>query len=231
MRLSAQGAKKIGIFFGILIYVGVAIFCDILFYVYVHAVFPTGFMSILALVGVFTTGLSVCSLLYSKQYWFAPGLQMQIALVFWGIECCILVLNAILGFQVGHGTLDPVLANWSFVAPASPVIALLFWGILFLTDPSHKMRQAQEELKTVQLTLYTEELLKQARSVDIQDALLHGARLSAEETAEAITGMRLFHRKEQPSIFIDSSEDTSIKIDNTKKNGVGKIHGNATPPM
>lgn len=219
MNVHLQGAKKIAIFFGILVYVGVSVYADIMFYRYVSHVFPSGFLSVVSLIGVFATGISVCALLFAKFVWFSPGLQTIIAWIFWGVEICILGLNAVLGFQVGDGRMDAVLTNWAFVAPASPLVALVFWGILFLVDPSHKLRQAGEELRAVQLEIYTKELIKQARSVNIQDALLYGAMLSAREMAEGITGLRLFQDEKR-----DNQLENLIVGDNQVEKGTQYTH-------
>lgn len=218
MNLKLQGAKKIAIFFAIVVYVGVSIYADVLFYHFVSRAFPPGFLLIVSVCGVFATGISVCVVLFAKFVWFSPGLQSIISWIFWAVEVCVLALNAILGYQIDSGHLDPVLLQWSFVAPASPLIAFVFWGILFLVDPSHLMRQAREELHAVQRQLYTDQLVKQARSVNIADALQHGAELSAQEVAEEITGRRLFR---DTSIFIDNKNknghNASINIDTAKK--------------
>lgn len=131
--------------FGVI--VAVVLYCDIQFIQVMWKTFPDGFAKIFSMIGAVATGASVIALIGAEAYWFSRGPQMVTGWIFTGIEVIISVLNVILSFELSGGSVDPFMAAWQWICPGTPVVAALFWVIIFNLDEGQKARHEEREMQ------------------------------------------------------------------------------------
>ncbi len=133
--------------FAWLVIISVVLYSEIMFLGIVSVIFPDGILRAGATIGAVATGASVLLLYAGKSRWFRPGTQLITAWVFTGVEVAILILNDILAFALHYGTVDSYLALWKYLCPASPVVALVGWGLIIYLDPARKIAHMQMEME------------------------------------------------------------------------------------
>ena len=159
------------------------LFGDVAFIWMFWNVFPPGIFRIACVLGAFTTTLSVIGLFIGKQRWFRPGAQLVWAWVFAGIELTIAIVNTIAAFSIARGDAS-TFAYWvTFVAPATPFIALIGWFLITWFDEDrkreHKRMEAEDALHDAELEY---ELAAKMAAIRIkQSHLEHGERYLKEE--------------------------------------------------
>ncbi len=127
----------------VLILVAGVIYCEVMFLSMVATAFPTGILRIFASIGAIVGGMSVLLLLLAKSFWFTEGVQLIFSYVFTGFEVVFLIANTVLAFELNSGkTVDSWLAMWETFAPATPVVAIVGWTIIWALDASAKRRHA-----------------------------------------------------------------------------------------
>jgi len=109
-------------------------------------------------------------------------------LIFWVVDVAALALNAILAYGVATGTIDPGLMQWQQLSPATPLLAVIGWGVAFLLDPSHKLRHAQAELEADLIDIHAAQLRQAAKGEIIAETIITGAKQAAADTAAKLTG-------------------------------------------
>lgn len=171
-----------------LTYCGAVIYGDVMFINVMHTAFPDGLMGALATAGAIMTAVSAIALPIALHYWFSPGLQFLWGIIFWGLDVVALGLNAILAYGVATNRIDPALMQWQNVSPATPLIAVIGWGIAFLLDPAYKLRHAQAELESDLIDIHSAQLRNAAKGESVVETITQGAKLSAAETASKLTG-------------------------------------------
>ena len=189
-----MGAFKILALVGAaLAYSGAVIYGDIMFLQTVHVAFPTsGIFGSLAIAGALVTALSALVLPVALHWWLAPGLQFVWGIIFWALDIAALALNSILAFQAASGgVLDPFIETWRAWSPATPMLAVVGWGLVFLLDPSHKERHARAELEADQIDAYAERLRAAAKSPEVSAVITEAARLAAWDFAQRLNGAHL----------------------------------------
>lgn len=157
-KMATEGLVK-GI--AIFIVIAVAAFAEVSFLGMVSAMFPDNVVfKFAAIVGAIATGLSVVTLLFAKLKWIRAGHQHWLSWVFFGFEITIMVLNLILSFALAqpHMTaahLDPWLYAYYEIMPATPIIAMIGWTLIFMTDRAKEKfdneRDLQEELEDAEM--------------------------------------------------------------------------------
>lgn len=191
MNRNKQGMKTLSLALAAATYAGAVLYGDIMFLQVMSDVFPSGILGALAMGGALMTAVSALTLPLALHFWLAPGLQFIAGVIFWAFDVAILALNSILAYAVAAGgPIDPNLALWADFAPASPLVAVIGWGLIFLLDPSHKLRHAQAELESDLIDIHAEQLRQAARSEDVYKMLTAGAVNNAAEMVGALTHLR-----------------------------------------
>lgn len=185
----AKGIRLIAIALAALTYALGVIYGDIMFLSVVSHAFPTGFLAGLAVAGAVATMISALVLPVALHYWFAPGPQFYVGIIFWVADILVLALNSILAYGIATGSTDAWLSMWQQVSPATPLLAVLGWGLIFLTDSSHELRHTQIGLEADQNETYAKRLADAAKSQEVNDIITAGARQLAVEQAHRLTGV------------------------------------------
>jgi hypothetical protein len=183
--------RTLAIVLAAITYCGAVVYGDVMFIQTMHDVFPSGLMGTLATAGAVMTAVSAITLPIALHFWFAPGMQFIWGVIFWALDIVALGLNAILAYGIATGAADPWLLQWRAISPATPLLAVIGWGIAFLLDPAHKLRHAQAELEADQLDIYAEQLRQAARGDDVAEEITAGARAAARQAVGQLTGARL----------------------------------------
>jgi hypothetical protein len=95
-----------------------------------------------------------------------------------------------LAYQVASGHLDAMLATWQMFSPATPLLAVIGWGIAFLLDPSQQERHAVAEMQADQIETYATQMRQAAKSDAVYQEILQAAQLHAREFAQSLHGHR-----------------------------------------
>jgi hypothetical protein len=152
MTKNAQAVRTIAKVISVIILVLGVIYAETMYLSVVEKSFPEGFLRVFAMAGAIVGGLSVLLLLLAKSYWFTEGLQLVFAYCFTGVEVLLMVLNILVAFDtVGGAAKDSWLQIVNqYVSPATPVIAIIGWTIIWSLDASSKRRHAQANLEEEQ---------------------------------------------------------------------------------
>lgn len=185
---NTSAMKMLALFAAALVYAGSVIYGDVMFLTIMQDAFPDGILGTLAMAGAVMTAASALILPLALHYWFAPGLQYVVGIIFWLIDIAVLALNSMLAYAVATGS--DVLATWMPFSPATPLLAVIGWGVLFLLDPSHKLRHAQAELESDLIDIHTEQLRQAAKDAGVSATIQNGARQRAADMAALLTGIR-----------------------------------------
>jgi hypothetical protein len=184
---------------------------DIQFLQVMDKAFPNdGILRALAMAGAVMTAVSALTLPLALHWWFSPGLQFLWGIAFWVLDILALGLNAILAYQIAVGKVDPMLATWQMISPATPLLAVVGWGLAFLLDPSHKERHAIAEMQAGQIDTYAEQMRQASRSEEVYAEILVAAKLQAREFAQSLHGQRVANGSTS-STNNGTSEPTSVK--------------------
>lgn len=189
---NGEGLKFFAIAGAALTYAGAVIYGDIMFLQVVSKTFPgSGVLQALAYAGAIVTAISALILPIALHWWFSPGKQFIWGLLFWGLDIFALGSNSILAFEIATGSKDSFIAVWQVMSPATPLLAVVGWGIAFLLDPSHKLRHAMSDMHAEQIDIYAEEMVKASQSDEVKQIILEGAKKDAKRFAESVTQQRI----------------------------------------
>ena len=188
MSRNVNGLKLLALSAAALIYCAAVIYGDIMFLSIVGKAFPqSGIFASLAIAGALVTAASAIVLPLALHFWFAPGLQFIGGVIFWCADIAALMLNSMLAFQIaGDSALDSFMATWRLWSPATPMLAVLGWGIMFLLDPSHRVRHAQLELEADQADIYASRLKAAAKSPAVDETIRAAANEAARQFSETL---------------------------------------------
>lgn len=193
MSRNMLSLKTLALVGAILAYAGAVIYGDIMFLGVVQVAFPgSGIFQSLAIAGALVTALSALVLPIALHWWFAPGLQFVAGVIFWVVDIAALAMNSILAFQVASGgVIDPWIETWRAWSPATPMLAVLGWGLMFMLDESHKMRHAMAELEADQIDIYATRLRAAAKSQDVSDEITEAAKQAAWDFSQRLNSAHL----------------------------------------
>jgi hypothetical protein len=187
-----QALKTIAITLAALTYAAAVLYGDVQFLTVMQSAFPNDpMLRALAMAGAVMTAVSAMTLPIALHWWFSPGLQFIWGVGFWLIDILALGLNAMLAYELATGVINSIVATWQIVAPATPLLAVVGWGIAFLLDPSHRERHARAEMEANQIDTYADQMRKAANSEEVYAEILAAARLRAREFAESLSGRRM----------------------------------------
>lgn len=189
---NGEGLKFFAIAGAALTYAGAVIYVDIMFLQVVSKTFPgSGVLQALAYAGAIVTAVSALILPIALHWWFSPGSQFIWGLIFWGLDIFALGANSILAFEIATGSKDSFIEVWQVMSPATPLLAVVGWGIAFLFDPSHKLRHAVSDMRAEQIDILADEMVKAAKSAEVKAIILEGAKKDALDFAESVTRQRI----------------------------------------
>ncbi len=185
--------KLVAIIGAALTYAGAVIYGDIMFLQVVARAFPAnGILQALAYAGAVVTAISALVLPIALHWWFSPGLQFVWGMIYWFVDIAALGMNSILSYALSTGgTLDSFLMVWQMIAPATPMLAVVGWGLAFILDPSHKVRHAVSEMEADQIDTYADEMKKAAASPEVYAVILEAAKRHARDFAESVRGRHI----------------------------------------
>jgi hypothetical protein len=235
MDRNTQALKTLAVTLAALTYCGAVLYGDIMFISVMHVAFPSGIMGALATAGAIMTAASAITLPLALHYWFAPGTQFVWGVIFWLVDIAALSLNAMLAYAVATGAGDSYLMQWQQLSPATPLLAVIGWGIAFLLDPSHKLRHAQAELEADLVDIHAAQLRQAAKGEDVSATITTGAKQAAADTAAKLTGRRVAatgqqHKPPQPATLNYNSEQDEEPEIAASSNGHGPApKGNRRP--
>jgi hypothetical protein len=186
-----QALKVIAVALAALTYASAVVYGDIQFLTVMDKAFPHDpVMRALAMAGAVMTAVSALTLPVALHWWFSPGLQFLWGIAFWCMDILALGLNSILAYELAIGTHDSLIATWQIFSPATPLLAVIGWGVAFLLDPSHKERHARAEMEADQIDVYADQMRKAANSDEVYQEILEAAKMRAREFAESLSGRR-----------------------------------------
>jgi len=198
MNRNTQALKTLAVFLAALTYCGAVIYGDIMFISVMHVAFPSGIMGGLATAGAIMTAVSAITLPLALHYWFAPGTQFVWGIIFWFADIAALSLNAMLAYAMATGGGDSSLMQWQQFSPATPMLAVIGWGLVFLLDPAHKLRHAQAELEADLIDIHATQLRQAAKGEDVAATITTGAKTAAADTASRLTGRGVIAQPAKP---------------------------------
>lgn len=187
----AQGIRFIVIGVAALTYALAVGYGDVMFLSVVSHAFPSGFLAGLAIAGALATAASALLLPLALHFWLAPGTQFLVGIGYWVADILVLALNSILAYGLATGATDPWLLTWQELSPATPLLAVLGWGLIFLFDQSHALRHARLGLEADLAEAHAAQLADASRGADVQDIIREGAQAAARDYAHHLTGVRL----------------------------------------
>ena len=204
-----QATKAAVIVVSMAVYAGAIIYADLMFLQIMRTTFATGVLGALAMAGAVMVGVSAIILPLALHFWFKPGAQKMWGFGFYFVDILILALNSILAYQLAQdGGLDSFFAVWALLSPASPVIAIVGWGVAFILDPSNAFHEAIEETKDGARQVYLDEFEAAAKSDESLQTVRAGAKLFASDVVKDIVGT---HAEITTSVDGHEAEEVVIK--------------------
>lgn len=188
---NVRAVKGIGIVLAYLTYAGGVAYGDIMFLVIMWRsnVLPDGFLGTIALAGAITTAVSALVLPIGLHWWFAPGPQLVSGFIFLGVDIIVLALNSMLAWQVGTGA-DAGIWWWQIISPATPLLAVVGWSVIFATDTSNKLTHADLEAEADTVDAYLAGLRTALNSDEVNTIIQQGAMANTRQLAGHVSGQR-----------------------------------------
>lgn len=198
---NTQALKALAITLACLIYAGAVIYGDVMFISMMDNLFPDSpILYALSISGAVMTAASAIALPIALHWWFSPGLQFVWGIIFWLVDIIALALNSILAFAIANtAAVDTILATWSLISPATPLLAVIGWGVAFLLDPSHRRAHAEKELEQDLEDEYARQRMAAAKSDEVRNVILQGALEHAHQYARNVAGARVPGEPPKPS--------------------------------
>lgn len=219
-----KGLQLLAVGLAALTYAGAVVYGDIMFLQVISKAFPqSGLMQALAYAGAITTAVSALCLPIAMHWWFHPGLQFIWGVIFWLLDIAALGLNSMLAYQLAMGGLDSSLSVWAVLSPATPLLAVIGWGLAFLFDPSHQERQARAEMRADQIETYAEEMKKAAQSPEVKQIILEAAVNDARDFAHSLNYHRPVTAGQGAELRISASGETQKIEVKPENNGHAKV--------
>lgn len=177
-----------------LVYCAAVIYGDLMFLQVVGAMFSDDpVLHALSFGGAIMTAASAMLLPIAKIRWLMPGNQMIAGWIFWGVEILLLAANAILAYSIVSGSNNELMVLWRPFSPATPLVAVIGWGILFMLDPRNKMRHAVFEGFADQVDEYSKQMKQITKSGEVQEIMrarsLYWAKVMADVTIPRMMGI------------------------------------------
>lgn len=177
-----------------MVYCAAVIYGDLMFLQVVSRMFSNDpLLHALSFGGAVMTAASAMLLPIAKIRWLMPGAQMLAGWVFWFVEIALLAANAALAYSISTSNTNELISLWRPFSPATPMVAVVGWGILFMLDPRNKMRHAVFEGFADQVDQYSKRMREITRSGEVQKIIderaLYWAKVLADDTIPRMLGI------------------------------------------
>lgn len=179
------------------IYALTVVFAEIMFLSILREVFPEGLTGQFAQLGAVMAGATAIALPLAKDRWIVPGAMLNAAYFFWFVDVVILTLNTLLAFEIATG-LGNMFMWWINYSPASPIWAIVTWGVLMAIHPEHKRRMKAIKFQEEADDLFYDGMLQALNSNEVYQNILTGANEAARRYASRMVGTRLDVSKTLP---------------------------------
>lgn len=179
--------------FSILItYIFAVMFAEVMFIQIMKDVFPDGFVRYFAIAGAIMNGVTACIMPFAKDKYFAPGTMHTAGLVLWGVDVLVMFLNVLLAFEVQQGvTVGGMFSWWYHLSPASPLMAVVTWGLLMVLSPEHEIHQKEMLRKNYIAKSYAEAEFEYIEDGGVNDIITAGARANVRDYAEGVSKRKI----------------------------------------
>lgn len=176
----------------LLIYWGAILFAEIMFIQIMASVFPTGLLRTFAIAGAVANGLTACIMPFAKDHYFSPGAMHNVGLGLWFLDVVVLFLNVLLAFETQQGiTTGGMFSWWYDFSPASPLMAIITWGVLMVLSPEHEAHQKEMLRRNRLIDAYADHEFNLIEDGEVDDILTAGARANVKDLAEKIAKRKI----------------------------------------
>lgn len=178
------------IFFGIIVYLGGIVYSGVHNYQLMTKGVPADLL-IWAIIGIVGLEITAIFVPVALHYWTHDAMHRMAAFAFYGVDLLIIFLNVVLDFAMNSGNTLPSWGEmWLFyVVPASPLIVMIGWSILFLLDPSHRERQMLQEFRASTRVALMKQIAESAKGQDISDIVEASGRKMALDIVQSSLGL------------------------------------------
>ena len=191
-QIRSQDAEGIVKFLIIITYISAIVFAEVMFIQIMKDVFPDGFIRWFAIFGAIMNGATACIMPFAKDHYFAPGKMHNVGLGLWGVDVVVMILNVLLAFEVRQGvTTGGMFSWWYHLSPASPLMAVITWGVLMVLSPEHDVHQKEMLRKTYIATAYAEAEFEYIEDGGVKDILEAGARANVRDYADKLAKRKI----------------------------------------
>ena len=170
--------------------ISVIVYGAMLFYTAAHNInlmalgVPRGFF-LWALLGIVAMELSAIALPVALHWWFFSPMQRLIGVLFYVLDLSVLWANTVLDWHMVRGDFASLpwwlAAYFTFVMPATPLMAGGLWSLLWLLDPSHQEHAMRETLRAATHRAMMDRLAIEARAREVNNLVDASARQVARE--------------------------------------------------
>lgn len=184
--------KRLVMLAGVLVYIAGVVYAEVHGWTLLsNGVSPD--MQIWAGLGMVALGITALALPLALHAWTFDATHRMAAIAFYVVDIALLGLNSFVDFSVNEGQ---VLAGWAqmyfqYILPATPVIAAVGWGLLFLLDPAQKMLQIQQELKAAMQASLAQQIVEAAKSSAVAAEVNEAARKAVSKVSKDLFGVAL----------------------------------------
>lgn len=191
-KMNQDAIKNIVIFFMAAAYVVGIGYAEIMFIQIVSKMFPTGAAGGFATVGAVVAGVTAICMPVALHWWFSPGMQFAVGVLFYMVDLAMLAANAILSYQMAAGgPIDPFFLKWREFCPATPVFVVMGLALVFSFDISHKLRHQQIAIRALQITRVAQGMEQGMNTQEAQQYLAHIGMQAMWSTAQQLHGQAL----------------------------------------
>src|ERR1700674_5493890 len=196
-------------------------------------VFPSGPLQIACYMGAAANLVLMLVLLVGKFVWFRPGAHEIASWMVTGVELLVVILNMILSYQLASGQpLQSLMAAWYYIAPVSPVGAIvLIMTSSELRKKHHEMEieerkdraetefgmamhQAEMEVKTQYLGFVKNNLVEELNAPERQVEMKNHAKVLVTQVLSGISGLSSVPRLSRDSqSALPAPRDVELETD------------------
>lgn len=196
------------------IYWAAIVFAEVMFIQIMQDVFPEGIVRGFAIVGAVMNGATACLMPFAKDKYFAPGKMHTAGLLLWGLDVVIMFLNVLLAFEVQQGIKTGGMFSWWYdFSPASPLMAVVTWGVLMVMSPEHELHQKEMLRKTHMADAYADAEFEYIEDGGVNDILNAGARANMRDYAEKLAKRKIHISKPKtPELTAHTQTTEPVKI-------------------
>lgn len=148
-----ENGKRFALIAGGIVYAGVVLLF-LSFYQTLMASQFTGFLKVLASIGAVLVALNALALPFALHYWTVTALHKGVAITFYVLDVLTMTLNVLASAGMNSDITPGWVSAYSAYAPASIVLTLAGWAVLFMTDPGQRaLVRLNETLTEAQVSI------------------------------------------------------------------------------